>query len=117
MPDSARRERGRRLLAARERAGFSQHYVAEQIECSRQLIGVIERTGKLSADQLASLCVLYGCSSDSILYGTAAEEASGDEFAAEFAKLSGPVRDRLWMVYQVFIRRGAQMAPAALPRD
>lgn len=109
-------DRGLRLKAAREAAGLSQQYMAEQMGCSRQLIGSIESGGNVSVDQLETMCVHYRCACDSIVFGSAAD-APDDLMAREFAKLEPAVRDRIWMLYQVFMRRGAAFDTApSLPR-
>lgn len=107
MPRSSiRLERGERLHKARTAANLSQTHVAEQLCCSRQLVGSWEAGGNITADQLGQLCVLYGCTSDSILFGTPQEAIAEDAAARELAKLEPALRTRLWMFYQVFIRRG-----------
>jgi len=107
MTNMVRRERSKRLQDARLRAGLSQPHVAEQMKCSRQLVGSWERGGNISAEQLAALCVLYGCTSDEILFDRPESVLAEDGVAQQFMELKPGLRERLWMFYQVFIRRGA----------
>lgn len=115
MKKKNREERGRRVAEARQLAGLSQTEVAERMGCSRQLIGSIENGGNMSVDQLETMCAMFGCSAESIVFGSVPEQAHlGDDIAVEFKKLRPGLREQLWMLYQVFIRRGAQ-DPARAP--
>ncbi|MDB5730728.1 MAG: Helix-turn-helix domain [Variovorax sp.] len=105
MPDS-RFERGGRLRAARNAAGLTQKDMASILGCSRQLVGVLENGGKLSADHLKLWCAACGCSSETILFGSPDATSASEGVAQQFALLEPVLRARLWMLYQVFVRRG-----------
>lgn len=108
MPRSEiRRERGTRIDAALKKAGLSYTFIAEQMGCSRQLVGSWCAGGNISADQLGRLCLLARCSTDSIIYGTADEDLATDPIAQQFERLEPVLRQRMWTLYQVFIRPGA----------
>lgn len=109
MPRSTiRQERGQRLQEARMRANLSQAYVAEQIGCSRRSVGLWEAGGNITCDSLAQMCVMYGCNAHDILFGAPHDEPTQDAVAQQFLQLEPGLRARLWMFYQVFIRRGVQ---------
>lgn len=72
MPASAkRREKGFRLRESRLAVNMSQEQAAAALGVSAQSISAWE-LGERSGDweRLADLCLLYGVSSDYILYGT-----------------------------------------------
>lgn len=108
MKMQVRRERGRRARLARESAGLSQTDMGELMGCSRQLVGSIEAGGNMNVDQLEAYCVHGKCTSDSIVFGTPQELPDDDAIARQFAKLEPWLRDRLWPLYQVFIRPAAR---------
>lgn len=108
-----RMERGERLQLARQRAGLSQSFVAEQLGVSRQLIGSWEKGGNITVDQLGQLCVLYGCAPAFVMFGT--PEESTEPQAQHIAALPQPLRGQLWMLYQVFLREGAATDLARAP--
>jgi transcriptional regulator with XRE-family HTH domain len=117
MKNQSRRERSARLRQARISAHLSQQDMANRLGCSRQLVGVLEAGGNLSADQLEAWCVACSCSADTIVFGAPHDDCCGDEIAQQFARLEPGLRQRLWMLYQVFVRRpapdGAAVASSA----
>jgi transcriptional regulator with XRE-family HTH domain len=108
--------RGNRIRLALKKAGLSHALLAEEMGCSRQLVGTWVAGGTMNVDQLAQLCLLAKCTPTSILYGEPpAEIFSGDgsknrleaPAAEQFGRLDPWLRDRLWPLYQVFVRPGA----------
>lgn len=111
MAEKLRRERGARFRAARELAGMSQQYVAQHMKCSRSWIGLIEKGANISLEDAARLAVLYGVSLQSVAFADPVSLAkTGDAVAKQMlaAGLDPQLREKLWMLYQVFVRPGAQ---------
>lgn len=68
---------GANVQAAREQAGYTQERLAEILELSPNHISAIERgVSAISLEALRKICVLFGISSDVIIFGN--EEQNGD---------------------------------------
>jgi transcriptional regulator with XRE-family HTH domain len=114
MKQQLRQERGRRARQAREAAGLSQSDFAELVGCSRQLIGSIEAGGAMSVEQLEAYCTHGKCTAQSIVFGTPEQAPpTEDDVARQFAQLDPWLRERLWPLYQVFVRPGAKFGQRA----
>lgn len=101
---SIRKERGQRLARVRQAAGLSQTYIAEQIGRSRQVVGSWEEGGNISADDLSMYCALCGVTPNDVILGSPQE--LGADLSRQFAAVPEPLRSRLWMLYEVFLRPG-----------
>ena len=72
-------EVGRRIKAARRRAGYSVSYVAERLEITRDVTVYEWEKGRYlpSTEHLFAMCMLYKVSMESILSSPAEEIAAG----------------------------------------
>lgn len=109
VEDATKKSRGVRLRQARQRANLSQEAVGTVLNRSRSMVGAIERgESDCTADQLLTLCRLYKCSADSILLG--GDDVPEDQVSVlqQLETIEPPLRHRLWMLYQLFIRPGVE---------
>ena len=84
-----------RLRRAREKLFLTQEYVASHVGLPRTAIVQIESGNrKVSAEELAALCSLYGVSADYIL-GKDVEMGKNEMFARSFEALSDSDKDEI----------------------
>ncbi len=77
-----------KLKNARERLSLTQEYVAKYLGVSRTAVVQMENGNrKISGDELAKLCKLYGISSDYVL-GNTGDMSATELFARSFDSLS-----------------------------
>lgn len=108
--ESDRKERmalGMRLKDARAKAKLSQQHVAAEFGLARQTVASWESGNSVpNALQVVRLSILYGCSADCLLFGLG-QQCAGHMPVGDLTALPPAVRDRLALLWQVFVREGA----------
>ncbi|MBE6677935.1 MAG: helix-turn-helix transcriptional regulator [Ruminococcaceae bacterium] len=103
-------EIGANIQTAREQAGYTQERLAEILDLSPNHISAIERgVSAVSLDALKKICVLFGISSDVIIFGNNGQNDDVYKIAQQLSRIKPEHQPQIKKVLSALLELSAIM--------